>query len=97
MANVLVEVDASDSDTIKTELSSHSDDIQLIESRRLDGALVLQILAALNTVTIPLIGKIIIERIRASKSVVVKVKGVSISGLNADDVVKVLNQISEND
>lgn len=97
MANVLVEVAANDSDTIKTELSSHSEYIQLIESRRLDGAVVLQILAALNAVTIPLIGKIIIERIRASKSVVVKVKGVSITGLNADDVVKVLNQISKND
>lgn len=97
MTQVLIEVDIKDSNLLKTELSSALEHVQFIESKRLDGILILQILAALNTVTIPLLGKIIIERIRANKNVVVKAKGVTISGLNADDVVKVLNQLSGND
>lgn len=96
MTQVLVEVDFDDSNLLKTELSPVVEHIQFIESKRFDGIIVLQILAALNTVTIPLIGKIIIERIRANKTVVVKAKGVTISGLNADDVVKVLTQLSNN-
>lgn len=97
MTQVLIEVDIKDLNLLKTELSSALEHVQFIESKRLDGILILQIFAALNTVTIPLLGKIIIERIRANKNVVVKAKGVTISGLNADDVVKVLTQLSGND
>lgn len=95
MSQVVVEVDIGDSDLIKAELSPASEHIHFVESKRLDGIVLLQVLAALNTVTIPLIGKIIIERIRANKNVVVKAKGISITGLNADDVVKVLTQLSK--
>ena len=97
MSQVLIEVDLNDSEMLMTELSPVLDYTQFIESKRFDGVTVLQILASLNTVTIPLIGKIIIERIRANKNVVVKTKGVTISGLNADDVVKVLTRLSKND
>ncbi len=97
MAHVIVEVEISDSKLLRAELSQVSEHLQFVDSKRFDGVLVLQILAALNTVTIPLIGKMIIERIRANKHVVVKTKGVSISGLDADDVVKVLTQLSKND
>ena len=97
MSQVLIEVDLNDSEMLMTELSPVLDYTQFIESKRFDGVTILQILASLNTVTIPLIGKIIIERIRANKNVVVKTKGVTISGLNADDVVKVLTRLSKND
>ena len=97
MSQVLIEVDLNDSEMLRTELSPVLYCTHFIESKRFDGVTVLQILASLNTVTIPLIGKIIIERIRANKHVVVKTKGVTISGLNADDVVKVLTRLSKND
>jgi hypothetical protein len=97
MSTVIIEVDFEDSDSLGIELSKISDYIQFVESKRFDGIVVLQILAVLNTVTIPLIGKLIVERIRANKSVVVKAKGITISGLNANDIVKVLNQLSDDD
>lgn len=97
MNNILIELDKRDADfytPFAQELRNYSTEI---EASRFDGVLVLQILAALNTVTLPLIAKLVSESIRAKRYVVVKKKGIEIKGLNASDVISVLRELKEDD
>jgi len=97
MSQILIELDLEDEAEVRTELQNLPNDVSFIESKRFDGALALQLLAMLNTVTIPLLAKIIIERIRANRHVVIKKKGMVISGLSADNAIKVLSELAKND
>lgn len=97
MSQVLIEFDKDDEADIRNQLAAAAGDISFVEAKRFDGATVLQILALLNAVTIPLIGKIIIARMEANRHVVIKSKGISITGLSADNAVKVLKELSGDD
>jgi len=66
-----------------------------VEATRFDGVSVLQLLASLNAVTLPLLAKLIIESIRANRYVVVKKKGIEIKGLDVDNVIAVLREIKK--
>lgn len=94
---ILIEVDKGDEEQLKEELLKTNQQIAFVDSQRFDGELIVQILAALNAVTIPLLGKIVIERIRANKHVVVKKDGITVSGLNADNAIKVITELSGDD
>lgn len=97
MSQILIELDLEDEAEVRTELQNLLNDVSFIEAKRFDGALVLQLLAMLNAVTIPLLAKIIIERIRANRHVIIKKKGMVISGLSADNAIKVLSELAKND
>ncbi|WP_186258110.1 hypothetical protein [Burkholderia gladioli] len=97
MSQILIELDKEDEAEVRTELQNISNDVSFIDAKRFDGALVLQLLAMLNTVTIPLLAKVMTERIRANRHVVIKKKGLVISGLSADNAIKVLSELAKND
>ena len=97
MSQIFIELDKNDETDIRAELQSLSSDVSFIESKRFDGAIVLQLLAILNTATIPLLAKIIIERIRENRHVVIKKDGMVISGLSAENAIKVLSELTKND
>lgn len=97
MEKILIEVEKCDEEQLKEELLKTNQQIVFVDSQRFDGELIVQILAALNAVTIPLLGKIVIERIRANKHVVVKKDGITVSGLNADNAIKVITELSGDD
>jgi len=97
MSQIFIELDKEGETEVRTELQNLSNDVSFIEAKRFDGALVLQVLAMLNTVTIPLLAKVIIERIRANRHVVIKKDGMVITGLSADNAIKVLSELAKND
>lgn len=97
MTKILIEIDKIGEEQLRNSLLKTNGEITFIDTQRFDGELILQILATLNAVTIPLLGKIVIERIRSNKHVVIKKDGITISGLNADNAIKVLNELSKND
>jgi hypothetical protein len=97
MSQIFIELDKQGEAEVRVELQNLSNDVSFVEAKRFDGALVLQLLATLNTVTIPLLAKVIIERIRANRHVVIKKKGMVISGLSADNAIKVLSELAKDD
>jgi hypothetical protein len=97
MTKILIEFDRTEEAMLRQELANLESEITFIDTQRFDGALVVQILATLSTVTAPLLAKIIVERIRANRHVVIKKQGITISGLNADNAVKVLAELTKND
>ncbi|KJH65676.1 hypothetical protein [Chromobacterium violaceum] len=97
MPQILIELDKEVEAEARTMFQNLSGDVSFIDAKRFDGAVVLQLLAMLNTVTIPLLAKIVIERIRANRHVVIKKKGLVIRGLSADNAVKVLSELAKND
>jgi hypothetical protein len=97
MSQVLIELDRTEEAALREELRALAQQATLVETQRFDGTLIVQILATLNAVTIPLLAKIVIERIRANRHVVIKKKGLTISGLSADSAIKVLSELSKDD
>lgn len=97
MSQVLIELDTADEAVIREAFNELSDDVSIANAKRFDGATALQLLALLNTVTIPIIGKIVIERIRSNRHVVIKKKGIVISGLSANNAIKVLTELAKDD
>lgn len=97
MSQIFIELDKEGEAEVRAELQSVSNEISFVDAKRFDGALVLQVLAALNTVTLPILAKVITERIRANRHVVIKKRGIVISGLSADNAIKVLSELSKND
>ena len=95
MTNILVELDRKDSDFYQPLIEELDKKVTVVEASRFDGVLVLQILASINAVTLPLLAKLISESIRAKRYVVVKKKGVEITGLSANDAIKVLRELGD--
>jgi hypothetical protein len=97
MSQILIEFDKEGEAETQAALQDLSTDVAFIDAKRFDGETVLQVLAMLNSVTIPLLAKIVIERIRANRHVVIKKKGMVISGLSAENAIKVLSELAKND
>ena len=95
MADILIELDKRDESFYSPMLEDLKGNISEVDATRFDGVLLLQLLAGLNAVTIPLIGKLIAESIRSKRYVVVKKKGIEIRGLDADNVIAVLREINK--
>lgn len=97
MTQILIELDKDEEANLRTSLQNIEGEIHYIDAKHLDGTLILQILATLNAATIPILGKIIIERIRANRHVIIKKDGVTVSGLSAEQAIKVLSELTKND
>ena len=78
MSQILFELDNAEETEVRNTLNALHEDIIFVDAKRFDGALALQILATLNAVTIPILSKIVIERIRSNRHVVIKKKGIVI-------------------
>jgi hypothetical protein len=61
------------------------------------GDVVIQALVTLSSISIPIVGKIIIERIRANKHVEIIADGKKIKGLSAENAIQVLKELSDNE
>jgi hypothetical protein len=55
------------------------------------------LIVTLSTTTITAISKIIIEKIKANKTIKVKYKGVEITGLSGDNTLKILKELCKKD
>lgn len=93
--NIVIELDRKDAEFYGPLVDEMGGNVTTIETSRFDGVLVLQILASITTITLPLVAKLISESIRAHRYVVVKRKGVEIKGLSADDAIKVLRELED--
>jgi hypothetical protein len=93
--NGVIELDRTEEAALREELRALAQLATLVDTQRFDGTLIVQILATLNAVTIPLLAKIVTERVRANRHVVIKKKGLTISGLSADNAIKVLSELSK--
>lgn len=78
-------------------LQEHNDfqklEADIIETSAFDGTNLTAILIPLTTITINYIGKIIVELIKARKSIEVNIDGNLIKGLDAKNTLKILNEI----
>lgn len=97
MTQILIELDKEGEAEAQAALQDLSTDAVFIDAKRFDGETVIQVLAMLNSVTLPILAKIVIERIRANRHVVIKKNGLVISGLSADNAVKVLSELANHD
>lgn len=95
MTNILIELDRKDSDIYRPLIDELGNNVTAVEASRFDGVLVLQLLASLNAVSLPLLGKLISESIRAKRYVVVRKKGIEIKGLSANDTIEVLRELND--
>jgi hypothetical protein len=93
MATILIEFDQS---VVNDELKNFEHFIP-VKSDRLDGDTVLQAVITLSSVSIPLIANIIIESIRSRKHIVIKKNGITIKGIDAQNAIKILKELDEDD
>lgn len=72
--------------------------VQIVSPKRFTGGgEILQALVLLSTVSIPVLGKIIVERIRANKHVVVMAEGKRVCGMSPESAISVLERLREKD
>jgi hypothetical protein len=95
MANVVVEIDACYRGIVE-EATTTQDDIILITSNRLEGGGALaSVLVTLTSVSIPIVGKIIIEAIRARRHVCIKKGGLVIKGVTEQTALEILRKLRD--
>lgn len=95
MTNIIVELDPKDTEANAPAIEALGGNATVVPSERFDGVLVVQVMAAINGVTLPLLAKLISDAIRANRYVVVKKKGLEVKGLSADDAIKVLRELKD--
>ncbi|EKO3903374.1 hypothetical protein AB1740_001258 [Vibrio fluvialis] len=93
MTEILLELDSC---SLSEELLENKD-VMLVKSDRFDGDSVFQLVVTLSTVSVPLIAKVVIEKIKANKHVVIKKNGIIVKGLSAENALKVIKELDEND
>ena len=59
------------------------------------GEVAIQALVTLTTMSIPIVGKIVIERIRANKHVEIIADGKKVKGLSTENAIRVLKELSD--
>jgi hypothetical protein len=94
MTDIIIELEKSSESARSIE---DCEGATVISSDRFDGDTLIQAIVTLGSISIPLVAKIIIENIRSKKHVVVKHKGIEIKGLDAENTIKILEELSEND
>ena len=98
MVKIVIEVDKSFAKDLDDAAVNFKDEVAIISSDKFEGnSEIIQALVVLGGVTIPVIGKIIIEAIRAKKHVVVKKRGLTISGISQKNVLRILKDLSRED
>lgn len=94
MTDIIIELDNS---AESLHFLENCEGANVINSDRFDGSVLLQAIVTLGTISIPLVAKIIIEKLRSNRHIVIKHKGIEIKGLDADNARKILEEIAKND
>lgn len=95
---LLVQIPLDDAVTRDGLLKDGTIRCETIETKGFDGfSEVISLLVYLTPVSIPVLGKVIIEHIRSRKEIRVIHRGTEISGLSPDNVIKVLEALYGND
>ncbi|MHB9129879.1 MAG: hypothetical protein ACYDBB_02165 [Armatimonadota bacterium] len=98
MSHILIELDPMYKDQLQSYSSSVNEEITIIDSSSFDGSNeILKAIIALSAGTIPFIAKIAIEAIRAKKHVVIKRKGITISGISENKILSLLQELKDED
>ena len=93
---ILIEIPKSEQNTLQEIILKFQKDIIISEIKQFDGSSeFIHALIPLTTFTIPFIVRIFIERIRQKRYIILKYKGVEISGLSEKNILKVLNVLLE--
>lgn len=95
MTSVLIEIKPDNLSEI-TDLEKY-EEFTIINSDRFDGESIVQFIVTLSAVSLPIATKIIIEKIKSNKHVIVKKDGMIVKGLNANDTMKVLKELKKDD
>lgn len=88
-------LEMSQDDAKLLEVFKGNEDLILISIiKRFDGVSdYIQALVTLTTISIPLVAKIIIEKIRSKKHISIKYGGIEIKGISEDNVFQVLENL----
>jgi len=98
MEKIIIEVDKNFEKELNDAVISSKDEIVIVNTNKFEGiGEIIQAMVVLGGVTIPIIGKIIIEAIRSKKHVVIKKKGFIVSGISEKNAVQILKDLSHGD
>lgn len=93
MGWISIEIEKAQADEVKGHAANAGVDAEIIEIKRFDGgAAIVAVVLPLLTATLPFLTKIVLEQIRSKRHVVVKVDGIELRGLDADNASKILAQ-----
>lgn len=91
---ILLELEPNEKESVETIIKENSLDGEILEKKNFNGQTeILQIIFVLTSASLPIIGKIIIEKIRSKKHIEVKYKGLTIKGLSEENTLKMLKKI----
>ena len=92
--NIVMELHRADETVLKNLESIEKGTVSISKPKKFSGdADLISAIVTLTTISIPVIGKVIIELINAKKYVKIKVKGVEISGITEKNAIEVLETI----
>jgi len=95
---LMIEIKKTDLDILNDLKATSPDSVKFVKVRHFGGGTELTAaIVTLSTATITIIGKIIIEMIRAKKYIKVKVKGIEISGLSEANALSILEKYINKD
>jgi hypothetical protein len=83
----LHEADIADLEQLRTELPGQ---VVLVETRRFDGAAVVEALVTITVSALVVVRRWLIERGESQRATTVIVEGMELAGYNADDVATIL-------
>lgn len=93
---ILLELSPTDKAHIEAEIKESTLDAQVLEKKNFNGQTeILEVLIVLSTSALPIIAKLIIERIRSRKHIEVKYKGLTIKGLSEKNTIDILGKLIE--
>lgn len=94
---LLVEIEKKDLSEFVALTADRSLGVEIVETDNLDasGVEVIKLLVPVTTAAITAAAAIIVQMLRSRRHVKIKQGGVEITGLNADNAIKVLSALSE--
>jgi hypothetical protein len=91
---IIINLEQSDKNTIEKLLKDNGIESEIIDKKNFNGqSEIIELICTLSTVSLPIIAKIIVERIRSRKYIEVKHKGLIIKGLSEENTVKILEKL----
>lgn len=98
MECIVIKISHDKKDLFFQELGESKIFVEIIESKQFDGSCenLCSFLIAINSISIPIIGKYLIEQIKSKKHHEVIYKGTKIKGLSEEKMIEALNKLLEN-
>jgi hypothetical protein len=98
MTVIHVEIDPTVEPQLRDLAAALPEEIEIVSPQRFDGTISLgQALVTLTVASIPWVAKIVLEAIKSKKHVVIKTKGITISGFSETNAIQVLEKILHGD